>query len=192
MKTIDNLSQYLSVVIFSILLFASTVGASAQNYRSEGKKGKGYERKEYRESGKDDDRMVYVDRKGGYEKRNWNDREYRPKYNNRHKHYDADYFEHPKYGRVYQRFDRNPIVFHHDRNDYYYYGDHFYTYRRGTGYCVVEPPRNVYFSTLPVECERVYVDGHLLFRHGDLFFQLSPRGYVIATSPVGIHISAHF
>jgi hypothetical protein len=192
MKTIDNLRQYLPVVVFSAILIASTVEASAQNYRGEGKKGKDHERKEYREPGRDDDRVVYVNRKGNYEKWNGNGREYRPKYNNRYKHYDADYFEHPKYGRVYQRFDRNPIVFHHDRSDYYYYGDHFYTYRRGTGYCVVEPPRNVYFRTLPVECERVYVDGHLLFRHGDLFFQLSPRGYVMAPSPIGIHISARF
>ena len=195
MKTIDNLRQYLSVIIFSTILIASTVEVNAQNYRSEGKKGKGHERKEYREYGRDDDRTAYNGRRGdrdNYEHRNWNNREYRPKYNNRYKHYEANYFEHPKYGRVYQRFDYNPIVFHHDRDNYYYYGDHFYTYRRGIGYCVVEPPRNVYFNSIPDECERVYVDGHLLFRHGDLFFQLSPRGYVMAPSPIGIHISARF
>ena len=86
----------------------------------------------------------------------------------------------------------SPVVFHHNRDDYYYYGNHFYTYRRGIGYCVVEPPREMYFSSLPVECERVYVNGHIFFRNGDLFFQLSPRGYAIVSSPIQNNVSARF
>ena len=199
MKTIDNLRQYLPVVIFSTILIASTVEVNAEDHHKEGKRGNGHERKEYRESDRDDDRTVYNDRDDergrSYEHRNWNNREnyreYRPNYNSRYKHYDSDYYEHPRYGRVYQRFDRNPVVFHHDRDDYYYYGDHFYSYRRGVGYCVVDAPRNVYFRQLPVDCERVYVNGNVLFRNGDLYFQLSPRGYALVNLP-RISISANF
>jgi len=199
MKTIDNLRKYLPVVIFSTILIASTVEVNAQNHRKEGKKGNGHERKEYRESRHDDDRSAYNDRRddrdGNYEHKNWNSREnhkeYRPKYNSRNKHYDSDYYDHPRYGRVYQRFDRNPVVYHHNRDDYYYYGKHFYSYRRGVGYCVVEPPRHVYFRQLPADCERVYVNGNVLFRNGDLYFQLSPRGYAMVNLP-GISISAGF
>lgn len=200
MKTIDNLRQILPLVILSTILIASTVEVNAQNHRGEGKKGNGHERKEYRESDRDDDRTAYNewrdDREGNYEHKNWNnrgnDKGYRPKYNSRYKHYDSDYYEHPRYGRVYQRFDCNPVVFHHDRDNYYYYGNHFYNYRRGVGYCVVEPPRHVYFRQLPVDCERVYVNGDIFFRNGDVFFQLSPRGYSIVPSPVQIRISARF
>jgi hypothetical protein len=195
MKTIDNLRQYLPVVIFSTILITSAVEVNAEDHHKEGKRGNGHERNEYRESGRDNDRTAYNnrrdDRDGSYERKNWNNREYRPKYSNRNKHYESEYFEHPRYGRVYQRFDRNPIVFHHDRDDYYYYGDHFYSYRRGVGYCVVDAPRNVYFRQLPVACERVYVNGNVLFRNGDLFFQLSRRGYALVNLP-GVSISARF
>ncbi len=172
----------------------STVEVNAQNRKKENN-GNGRERKEYRESDRRDDRTAYNDRKGNYEHKNWNNREankeYRPKYINRYKHYDSDYYEHPRYGRVYQRFDRSPVVFHHDRDDYYYYGDHFYSYRKGVGYCVVDAPRDVYFRQLPVACERVNVNGNVLFRNGNLFFQLSPRGYALVNLP-GVSISARF
>jgi len=195
MKTIDNLRKYLPVVIFSTILIASTVEVNAQNRWKEGKKENGHDRKEYQESDRRDDRTAYNDRRddrgGNYERKNWNNREYRPKYSNRNKHYESDYFEHPRYGRVYQRFDHNPVVFHHDRDDYYYYGDRFYSYRRGVGYCVVDASRNVYFRELPVACERVQVNGNVLFRNGDLYFQLSRRGYALVNLPA-ISISARF
>ena len=199
MKTLDNFRQYLPVLMLATAMIASTVVASAEDHHKEGKRGNGRERNEYRESGRDDDRTAYNnrrdDRDGSYERKNWNnredDREYRQKYNNRNKHYESEYFEHPRYGRVYQRFDHNPVVFHNDRDDYYYYGNHFYSYRRGVGYCVVDAPRNVYFRELPVDCERVQVNGNVLFRNGDLYFQLSPRGYALVNLP-GISISARF
>jgi hypothetical protein len=195
MKTIDHLRKYLPVVLFSILLIASAVGASAQDYRKEGKKEKGNDRKEYREYSRDNDRTATNyrgdDPDRNYRQKSWNDREYRPTYSKKYKNQKSDYFEHPKYGRVYQRFDRNPVVFHHDRDDYYYYGNRFYGYRKGVGYCVVEPPRNVYFKQLPVNCERVQVNGNVLFRNGDLFFKLSPRGYALVNLP-GVSISARF
>lgn len=195
MKTLNNYRQYFPVLLLATAMIASTVTANAEGHHKGGKKGNGRERNEYRESGRDDDRTVYNnwrdDREGSYERKNWNNREYRPKYANKYKNYDSDYYEHPRYGRVYQRFDRNPVAFHHDRDDYYYYGNHFYSYRRGVGYCVVDAPRNVYFRQLPVACERVYVNGNVLFRNGDLFFQLSPRGYALVNLP-SISISARF
>jgi len=199
MKTLDNFRQYLPVLMLATAMIASTVVASAEDHYKEGKRGNGRERKEYRESDRRDNRTAYNDRRddrgGSYERKNWNnredDREYRPKYSNRNKHYESDYFEHPRYGRVYQRFDHNPVVFHHDRDDYYYYGDRFYSYRRGVGYCVVDAPRNIYFRELPVACERVQVNGNVLFRNGDLYFQLSRRGYALVNLP-GVSISARF
>jgi len=198
MKTLNNFRTYFPVLVLATAMIASTIEVKAEDHR-EGKKGNGHERKEYRESRHDDDRSAYNDRRddrgGYYERKNWNsrenDREYRPKYTNRYKHYDSNCYEHPRYGRVYQRFDRSPVVFHHDRDDYYYYGNHFYSYRRGVGYCVVDAPRDVYFRELPVRCERVYVNGNAFFRNGDLYFQLSPRGYALVNLPA-ISISARF
>jgi len=55
-----------------------------------------------------------------------------------------NYYNHPRYGRVYQRFDHNPFVFNSNRGNYYYYGNHFYNYRQGIGYCMIEPPLNIF------------------------------------------------
>ncbi len=194
MKTINNLKQVLPVLLFSTILF-STTNISAQNRWKKDKNERG--KNEYRE--RNDHETRNYDKKGqknqDYAYRNderHNDRMiYRSGYYSRNKH-EPRYFEHPKYGRVYERFDYDPVVFHNDRENYYYYGDHFYTYRRGVGYCIIEPPRDVYFRTLPTDCERVYVNGNIFFRRGDLFFQLSPRGYSIVTSPLQIRVSARF
>jgi hypothetical protein len=195
MKTLNIFKQYFPIFILVTAMTVSTVEVNAQNYRKEGKNENGRERKEYRDSDRDDNRTANNyrrdDRDRNYEQKSWSDREYHPKYSKKNKYHKADYFEHPRYGRVYQRFDRNPVVFRHDRDDYYYYGDHFYSYRRGVGYCVVEAPRNVYFRQLPVDCERVQVNGNVLFRSGDLYFQLSRRGYTLVNLP-GISISARF
>ena len=199
MKNLNNFRQYFPVLLLATAMTVTTVEVNAQNRGKVGKKVNGREKKEYRESDRKDDKTAYNDRRddwnGNYEYKNWNNREakkeYRPKYNSRNNHYQSDYYEHPRYGRVYQRFDRSPVVFHHDRDDYYYYGNHFYSYRKGVGYCVVEPPRHVYFRQLPVACEKIYVNGNVFFRNGDLFFKLSPRGYALVNLP-GITISARF
>lgn len=200
MKTINHFRQYLPAVIFSTILIVSILEVSAQNHGNKWKKGNGHERNEYKESDHDKNSTAYYykndDREDNHENKSWKSREYhrgyRPEYSVRHKHYESDYYEHPRYGRVYHRFDDDAVVFHNDRNDYYYYGNHFYNYRRGVGYCVIEPPRHVYFRQLPIECERVYLNGNIFFRNGDVFFQLSPRGYSIVPSPVQIRITARF
>lgn len=104
----------------------------------------------------------------------------------------SNYFNHPQYGRVYRRFDRNPIVFENSRGNYYYSNNNFYRYNDGIGYCMVEPPRDIYFSNLPIECEQVYINDQEYFRNGDLYFQLSNRGYFIVPSPIELRISARF
>lgn len=196
MKTMIKFKQYLPVFIFSALFFAATIESDAQNHgRKDRDEHKGHEfRDDHRNrpesyTYRHDERNYKYGR--GDRDRHDNGRDYRSSYYSR---YDRDQFcyEHPRYGRVYTRLMGSPVVFHHNRDDYYYYGNHFYTYRRGIGYCVIEPPREMYFSTLPVECERVYVNGHIFFRNGDLFFQLSPRGYAIVSSPIQINVSARF
>jgi len=202
MKTIDKIKEFFPVAILSLVLVASTIGANAQERRNEDRRGNDHKqsRKEYRSPGRDERRTAHNDlRVGGernYQRQNWNShneqRGYRPQYSGNYNRGNRDYYDHQRYGRVYQRFDRDPYVFNSDRGNYYYYGNHFYNYRRGIGYCMIDPPRNIYFRQLPFDCERIDMDGEVFFRNGDLFFQLSPRGYVIVPSPVGISISAGF
>ena len=186
MKTQNYIRQSIPVLTICLILIASTIDAGAEEKRNKEKY-----RTEYRKS----DHHYKKDGKSWKNDNSWSrdDRysEYHPKY---HRKYQSshEYYEHPRYGRVYEQFDCSPVVFRHERNNYYYYGNHFYTYRRGVGYCVVEAPRNVYFSRLPMECNRVHINGQVLFSNGDLYFQLSPRGYAIVPAPAGIRISARF
>jgi hypothetical protein len=50
----------------------------------------------------------------------------------------------------------------------------------------------VYFRDLPFSCNRVHVNNQLYFRHGDLYFSHSPRGYVIVPSPIEVNFSVRF
>jgi hypothetical protein len=200
MKTIDNLRKYIPVYAISILLIASSFEAGAQNRHKNNGREKENDRKEYRQPDRHGQKITkndWKDRKNekwdhGDYTRNDNRKEYQPKYYKGNKHSDPDFFTHPRYGRVYTRFDHNPLVFKHQHGDYYYFGNNFYRYHQGIGYCVVEPPRNIYFRHLPDDCNKVRIDGRVFFRHGDLFFQLSPRGYVIVPSPIEIRFSARF
>lgn len=190
MKTQNYIRQYFPVLTICLVLIASTIDAGADNNRNE-KRSNGKHRTEYKKSNNN----YKKDGKSWKNEKSWNENdrysEYYPKYNRKYSG-NREYYAHPRYGRVYERFDHSPVVFRHERNNYYYYGNHFYTYRHGVGYCVVEAPRNVYFSRLPMECNRVHINGQVLFRNGDLYFQLSPRGYALVPAPVGIRISANF
>lgn len=200
MKTIDNLRKYFLVVTISILLLASTLEAGAQNSHNQGKKGNDRDRKEYRQPDRNNDRTANYDRRdrndGNRDNRNYESRDNRngnhQKYSKNNNYAQPNYYNHSRYGRVYNRFDRNPIVFRHSRGDYYYSDNNFYRYNNGIGYCMVEPPRNVYFRDLPFDCERVNINGSIFFRNSDLFFQHSRRGYAIVPSPIQVHISARF
>jgi hypothetical protein len=196
MKTKDYLRQYFPVITIALVLIASTLEADADDHNKEGKNGKerSHGSQEYRKPTRHNEQTVRNDEYR--DERNYSNRddrkEYHPSYfkNNYRGH--PDYYKHPKYGRVYSRFDHNPVIFRNHACDYYYYGDNFYRYRDGIGYCVVEPPRHEYFRHLPVECHKVYINGQVFFRNGDLFFELSPRGYVLVPSQLEIRFTARF
>jgi len=202
MKTKDYLRQYFPVITIALVLTASTFEAGAEDHHKEGKWGKEHEhgRKEYRQPGRHDEQTVRNEwhgrKDGNRDNRNYDSRENREEYHSGYskKNYygHSDYYKHPRYGRVYSRFDHNPVVFRHHDCDYYYYGNNFYRYRDGIGYCMVEPPRHEYFRHLPEECHQVYINGQVFFRSGDLFFELSPRGYVLVPSPLEIGFTVRF
>lgn len=202
MKTINAMKQYFPIVILSFALMAVSAIGSTQNSRNDNKSDKNSDHKEYRNnehSGKKYDKKSgnnYAYRNGrNYDKHNSGKeiRNYRYSEGNLKQNYSyKNYSNHPKYGKVYQRFDHNPLVFSHSKGNYYYSGNNFYSYRNGVGYYVVEPPRQVYFRDLPFKCERVYAHGHEYYRNGNLFFNYSPRGYTIVPSPFQANLSVRF
>ena len=189
MKTIINFKHIYPVLTISLVLIASTIDANAQNRRTE-KKQKEKNKTEYQTAGQQGYNTSYNEK--SKKDVDYSKKTYKPQYTQRVKHVEPNYFNHPKYGRVYQRFDNNPIVFSYDRGNYFYFGNQFYTYRKGIGYCVVEAPRNTYFKHLPIDFTRVYVNGNVLYRNGDLFFRMSSRGYQIVPSPFEVRFSARF
>lgn len=196
MKTIHSLRQYLPVVFFTLALMAASGEVTAQKHQKNNKSDKNSEYKKYKndhsgkyENRESEDSENFEKHYSGKNKGNY---AYSERYSKKQKYSHNNYSNHPKYGRVYQRFDHNPVVFRHSRGNYYYSGNNFYNYRRGIGYYVVEPPRQVYFSDLPFRCERVYTHGHEYYRNGDLYFNYSPRGYVIVPSPFQVNLSVRF
>ena len=178
MKTLNNLKRYFPVLALMLVL---SVAANAQgnSYRN-------HERNEKKWENSRNSRK-YKDWKHDNRRE-----DYHPSYSKKWVHRQSDYYDHHDYGRVYRRFDREPVVIRYNRGDYYYYGNHFYTYRRGIGYCVTETPRNIYFSNLPTGCVKVRANGHLFFRTGDLYFTYSPRGYALVPAPVEFSVTARF
>ena len=99
-----------------------------------------------------------------------------------HRHYRI-----PRYNgrvRVYARAPwgrhRHPVVIRHRDRDIYWYGGNFYTYYPRYGYVQIEVPRSMAFTTIPRGAVRVRVNGHLMFRLGDLYFELGTGGYHLA------------
>jgi hypothetical protein len=189
MKTINSTTPILSVAILSIALMSASIDANADNHKN-GNQGKDKHRSEYNDGG--NYRANYGERDNRGKGNNKHYKEYRHDDNYRaHKHDDRDYYDHPRYGRVYQRFEHNPYVLKHSHGNYYYCDNRFYTYHDGIGYCMVEPPRHVYFRELPFRCTRVYSNGCEYYRNGDLFFRLS-RGYIMVPAPVEFNVSIRF
>jgi hypothetical protein len=85
--------------------------------------------------------------------------------------------------RVYARAPwghRHPMVIRHKYGDIYCFGGNFYTYYPRYGYVQIQLPRDMVFATIPRGAVRVRVNGHLMFRLGDVYFELGSRGYRIA------------
>ncbi|HPF50125.1 MAG TPA: hypothetical protein PK335_01055 [Draconibacterium sp.] len=144
---------------------------------------------------------------------NRNDRDYYSHYNyNNHKHWDRSweryrwnynswrdyyhgynprsfvyyryYYHHPHYGHVIRRFDFRPLVFVHNFHKYYFYDGHFFRYRSGIGYILVDLPFGFTFEMIPASYyERVYINGYLYFRVGNLFFESTPYGLSLTHYP---------
>lgn len=194
MKTNNNFKQYFPVIFLSVMLITSSFPAGAQNRRNPDR-GKNQTKTEYRKSSRNENKRATAERYQKSSKRyDRNDRNYTRNETRRivERQDRSVYYTHPQYGRVYHRFDRNPVVLVHNHRNYYYFGNHFYTLRPGIGYCVVDFPRNIYFATLPFDCDYVYVNGLRYYRHGDLYFRLFRGGYMIVPSPFEITISARF
>lgn len=171
MKALHSFSQFLLVAIISFALITPSLEAMSQNGRNHSKSDINNNRKDYRKD--HNNKYSQQHSKGTYQAKHGN-------------------FYHPKYGRVYQKFDQKPTIFRHSNGNYYYSRNQFYTYRDGIGYCVAEAPRHVYFRDLPFSCNRVRVNGQVYFRNGDLYFRHSPRGYVMVPSPVEVNLSVKF
>lgn len=202
MKAIQSISQFIPVVFFSLVLMAISLDSSAQHSRNNKKSDKNKDHKEYRNDhsrssdhfeGRNDGRRGDKKQYKGYNSGRYDGNYAYSEHNSsRSMHSQENYFNHPKYGRIYQKFDHKPTIFRHSQGNYYYSGNQFYTYREGIGYCNAEPPRQLYFRDLPFSCNRVHVNNQVFFRHGDLYFSHSSRGYVIVPPPIEVNFSFSF
>ena len=203
MKAMQSITKLIPVVFFSFALMVASLEVNAQNSRNKDHKSdKNRDRKEYRYDhsnhsdqsfGRNDGHKGNGKYNKGYKSgKNNGNYAYGEHHSSRDYHSKKNYFNHPKYGRVYQKFDYKPTVLRHTHGNYYFSGNQFYTYRDGIGYCVAEPPRQMYFRDLPYNCHRVHVNGNVFFRHGDLYFSHSPRGYVMVPSPLAVSFSVGF
>ncbi len=121
-----------------------------------------------------------------WERYRWNHNSWRDYYNGYHPYayrYHKHYYYHNHYGHVIRRFDYRPSVFVHNHHNYYCYDGHFFRYRRGIGYVLVNMPFGFSFNYLPHEYERVYVNGYLYFRVGNLFFESTNLGFRLVHYP---------
>lgn len=143
---------------------------------------------------------------------NYNDRNYYRKYNyNKHNHWNRSwenyrwnhnswydyyhgynpysykfhkyYYRHNYYGHVIRKFTFAPYVFIHNHNRYYCYDGHFFRYRRGIGYILVDMPFGFTFDYLPTGYERVYINGYMYLRIGNLFFEATNYGFQLVHYP---------
>ncbi len=97
--------------------------------------------------------------------------------------YNKYYYHHYRYGHVLRKFVYPPVVFIHNHNRYYCYDGHFFRYHRRIGYVLVDIPFGFSFDYLPMEYERVYINGYMYFRIGNLFFEYSDFGYRLIHYP---------
>lgn len=93
------------------------------------------------------------------------------------------YYHHAYYGHVIRRFVVQPVVFTHNHYRYYCYDGHFFRYRPGVGYILVDIPYGMTFEYLPNDYERVYINGYMYFRVNNLFFEYTHEGYQLIHYP---------
>lgn len=93
------------------------------------------------------------------------------------------YYHHNYYGHVIRKFVYRPEVYIHNRVKYYCYDGYFFRYHRGVGYVLVDMPFGMAFDYLPNNYERVYINGYLYFRIGNLFFERTNYGFQLIYYP---------
>lgn len=93
------------------------------------------------------------------------------------------YYHHPHYGHVIRKFSARPMVFIHNHHKYYCYDGHFFSYRPGIGYILVDMPFGVTFAMIPDNYDTVYINGYMYYRVGNLFLEYTPAGYQLVHYP---------
>ncbi len=93
------------------------------------------------------------------------------------------YYHHHYYGHVIRRFVYRPQIYMHNHTKYYCYDGFFFRYRSGVGYVLVDIPFGFAFDYLPDNYDRVYVNGYLYFRVGNLFFENTGFGFSLVHFP---------
>lgn len=109
--------------------------------------------------------------------------------------YNKYYYHHHRYGHVLRKFVYPPVVYINNHHHYYCYDGHFFRYKRGIGYVLVNVPYGFSFDYLPMDFERVYINGYLYFRVGNLFFEYSDYGYRLIHYPeryFSVHVDFAF
>lgn len=190
MKPLHITRPFFSTVLLTLAFTTVSIVANADNNKHKNGNKKDH-RTEYRVADRSHSHYNDKNHKGKGHDKHYKEYKHDKKYKV-YKHGRNDCYDHPKYGRVYQRFEHKPYELKHSHGSYYYVDNRFYTYRNGVGYCVTEAPRNIYFSELPFRCSKVYVRGHEYYRNGELYFRLSNRGYAIVPSPVEVNFSVRF
>lgn len=126
----------------------------------------------------------YWDRK--WENYRWNERSWRDYYHGYEPYSfkNSKYYYHdPRYGHVIRRFVVKPKVFVYNRIPYYCYDGYFFTYHRGIGYILTDAPYGLTFHDLPFGFEKVWINGYMYFRFGNLFFEYDGFGYRLVFYP---------
>lgn len=121
-----------------------------------------------------------------WETYSWNINSWRDYYNGYHPYsyrFQKHYFYHPAYGHVVRKFGKRPDYFVHNNVRYYNYNGHFFRHFPGVGYVLADMPYGLVFQKLPRYAERVYINGFLYFRVGNLFFENNPHGFALIHYP---------
>jgi hypothetical protein len=135
---------------------------------------------------RDYDHRRYVHWDRSWETYRWNVNSWRDYYSGYHPYsyrYHKHYFYHPGYGHVIRRFSYKPVYFVHNNVRYYSYNGHFFRHFRGVGYVLADMPYGLVFQRLPDNYERVFVNGYMYFRVGNLFFENHPHGFALIHYP---------
>ncbi len=93
------------------------------------------------------------------------------------------YYHHNYYGHVIRKFTYRPQIYIHNHVKYYCFDGNFFRYRKGIGYVLVDMPFGMAFDYLPNDYERVYINGYLYFRVGNLFFEHNNYGFQLVFYP---------